>query len=68
LAVIAEGVETDAQRDFLLGQGCRSYQGYLFGRPTPAEDFESFVRQKTVVATSNAEITEAQTSGHKSLL
>ncbi|MBL8520956.1 MAG: EAL domain-containing protein [Betaproteobacteria bacterium] len=33
LAVIAEGVETEAQRDYLASQGCHAYQGYLFGRP-----------------------------------
>jgi len=37
LAVIAEGVETAAQRDCLAGLGCHAYQGYLFGRPGPAE-------------------------------
>ena len=35
LQVIAEGVETDAQRDTLLHLGCHHFQGYLFGRPVP---------------------------------
>ena len=37
LRVVAEGVETPAQREFLLRHGCRVYQGYLFGRPMPIE-------------------------------
>jgi diguanylate cyclase (GGDEF)-like protein/hemerythrin-like metal-binding protein/PAS domain S-box-containing protein len=45
LAVIAEGVETGAQRDFLAAQGCHSYQGYLFSRPLPLTEFEMFARQ-----------------------
>lgn len=44
LAVIAEGVETQAQRDFLAANGCLAYQGYLFSPPLPKEDFEAFVR------------------------
>jgi EAL domain-containing protein (putative c-di-GMP-specific phosphodiesterase class I) len=43
LAVIAEGVETQAQRDFLAGQGCHAYQGYLCSRPLPLDQFEAFV-------------------------
>ena len=37
LAVIAEGVETAAQRAFLLESGCCAFQGYLFGRPGPVD-------------------------------
>jgi len=39
LRVVAEGVETAAQRDFLADLGCDYLQGYLFGRPVPAEDW-----------------------------
>lgn len=39
LEVIAEGVETADQRNFLAMHGCRAFQGYLFGRPVTAEQF-----------------------------
>ena len=39
MEAIAEGVETQAQRDFLEKAGCRFYQGYLFGKPVPLEKF-----------------------------
>ncbi|MGE5468288.1 MAG: putative bifunctional diguanylate cyclase/phosphodiesterase [Ignavibacteria bacterium] len=39
LAVVAEGVEEEAQLSFLAGQGCNSYQGYLFGRPAAPDQF-----------------------------
>jgi len=41
LAVIAEGVETGAQRDGLARLGCHAFQGYLFGRPGPADMLEA---------------------------
>jgi diguanylate cyclase (GGDEF)-like protein/PAS domain S-box-containing protein len=44
LSVIAEGVETEAQRDFLETQGCYAYQGYLFSRPLPIEAFDEFLK------------------------
>jgi len=37
LDVVAEGVETEGQHAFLLRNGCRRFQGYLFSRPKPAE-------------------------------
>ncbi|WP_096704917.1 EAL domain-containing protein [Magnetospirillum sp. 15-1] len=39
LAVLAEGVETTAQLDFLTGRGCDSCQGYLYSRPLAADAF-----------------------------
>ena len=43
LHVLAEGVETQAQRDFLLENGCHAFQGYLFGKPVPVREFEALV-------------------------
>ena len=40
LEVMAEGVETIAQQQALHGQGCHAYQGYLYSRPLPLEEFE----------------------------
>ena len=40
LEVIAEGVETDEQRQLLKKIGCSYYQGYLFGKPVPADVFK----------------------------
>ena len=42
-SVIAEGVETAIQRDFLVRHGCNDFQGYLFCQPLPISHFESFM-------------------------
>jgi len=44
LNIIAEGVETEAQLDFLRQRGCAEYQGYLFSKPVPADEFATVVR------------------------
>ncbi len=46
LEVLAEGIETVEQRDFLSNSGCYYYQGYFFSRPLPLESFEQFARQR----------------------
>ncbi|OIR06658.1 cyclic di-GMP phosphodiesterase Gmr [mine drainage metagenome] len=46
LSVIAEGVETEEQRQFLLDNGCELYQGYLFSKPVPIEKFEALLKVK----------------------
>ncbi|MCA1940551.1 MAG: PAS domain S-box protein [Caenispirillum bisanense] len=43
LSVVAEGVETAAQLEWLLGQYCDLFQGFLFGRPLPPEDFRALL-------------------------
>ncbi|MGI4717134.1 MAG: bifunctional diguanylate cyclase/phosphodiesterase [Janthinobacterium lividum] len=46
LAVIAEGVETLEQLDYLRSHGCDEMQGYYFSKPLAAEDFEALLRQR----------------------
>ncbi len=46
LDVIAEGVETEGERDFLYANGCDVCQGYLFGRPMPLTDFHHYLETR----------------------
>ena len=48
LNVIAEGVETEAQRGFLADNGCGEFQGYLFSRPLPLPAFVAFAHERAV--------------------
>jgi len=48
LEVIAEGVETTEQRDFLSAHGCRLCQGYLLGKPMPIGDFEALLSSHSI--------------------
>jgi len=45
IEVLAEGVETSLQHKFLLEQGCRDFQGYLFSRPLPADKLSGILNQ-----------------------
>jgi len=46
MRVLAEGVETAEQADYLHRSGCDAYQGYWFGRPVPAEEAERLLRER----------------------
>lgn len=48
LTVIAEGVETAAQHLFLEERGCHAFQGYLYSRPLPLNEFMSLINERMV--------------------
>jgi diguanylate cyclase (GGDEF)-like protein/PAS domain S-box-containing protein len=55
LDVIAEGVETNDQLQFILDSGCMHCQGFLFGKPVPIQQFEALLKQDGVPAFGNLE-------------
>ena len=60
IGLVAEGIETIEQRDFLRDQGCTNGQGYFFSLPLAAEDFAWMIKQKLalpIVAAKKASIT-----------
>jgi len=46
LSIVAEGVETAEQRDFLLRHDCHLFQGYFYSKPLPKEQFDAYYRER----------------------
>jgi|GEM_PF-2823124 len=46
LAVVAEGVETEGHRDFLVAHGCELFQGYLYSKPLTEDDLDAFLHTR----------------------
>ena len=66
LSVIAEGVETEAQCDFLKAEGCRLYQGFLFSPALQVSHFEAFVATRALARLQMIAI-DAKAPGQESL-
>jgi len=56
LTVVAEGVETQAQIDLLLGLGCTTVQGFMLGRPLPAAATAKLLRESVTNADAFATV------------
>lgn len=49
MTVVAEGVETELQAELLANYGCDAAQGFLYGVPMAAEDFENWISQRSSI-------------------
>jgi predicted signal transduction protein with EAL and GGDEF domain len=56
LTVVAEGIETEHQRDYLAQLGCQQGQGYLFGRPMPADELAALTAGTTPSAPATGSV------------
>jgi diguanylate cyclase (GGDEF)-like protein/PAS domain S-box-containing protein len=63
LQVVAEGIETTRQCDFLLEEGCRTGQGYLFSLPMQAEDFAWLLEQRVRLPIPGADLAGQEEGG-----
>lgn len=63
MVVIAEGVENEAQADILSGMSCDQFQGFLYGRPMPAEDLPGFLLKNATTRNEQGLSGESRISG-----
>ncbi|MGP0007401.1 MAG: EAL domain-containing protein [Methylocella sp.] len=63
IEIIAEGVETAAQLEFLVGAGCRCIQGFYFSRPVPADQATRLLRQGVLAPAAERKFTAQPADG-----